>query len=96
MKYTITKNNLHLVDSYAVGKRYFSRELARIKGIHPNSDVWLRSYRSMEREWSVHNALYALGLFRARTKDVDINYKQKWYAKVGYAIVGTIVYPFIH
>ena len=95
MKYTITKNNLHLVDSYAVGKRYFSRELARIKGIHPNSDVWLRSYRSMEREWATHNALYALHLFRSRTKDVDLNYPQRWYMKVAYAVVGTIVYPFI-
>lgn len=96
MRYTITKNNLHLVDSYKVSKQYFSREFARIKGIHPNSDVWLRSYRSMELEWATHNALYALHLFRSRTKDMDINCPQKWYAKVAYAVVGTIVWPFIN
>lgn len=96
MKYTITQSNLHLVDSYKVSKRYFDRELARIKGLHPNSDVWLRSFCSMRKELATHNALYDLGLFRSRTKDCDINYPLKWYMEVAYAVVGTIVYPFIH
>ena len=95
MRYTITKDNLHLVDSHKVIKRVFDRELSRIKGLHPNSDVWLRSFRSMRKEWATHNALYALGLFRKRTKDCDLNYPQRWYAKVAYSILGTLVYPFI-
>lgn len=95
MKYTITQSNLHLVDSHKVSKRYFDRELARIKGLHPTSNVWLRSFRSMRKEWATHNALYAAGLFRQRTKDCDLNYPLKWYMQVAYAVVGTIVYPFI-
>lgn len=95
MKYTITQSNLHLVDSHKVSKRYFDRELARIKGLHPSSDVWLRGERSLEREWATHNALYVLHLFRSRTKDCDLNHPQKWYARVAYAVAGTLVWPFI-
>ena len=95
MKYTITQSNLHLVDSYKVSKRSFDRELSRIKGLHPTSNVWLRSFRSMRKEWATHNALYALGLFRQRTKDCDLNYPQRWYVKAAYSSFGTIVYPFI-
>lgn len=95
MRYTITQSNLHLVDSYKVVKRKFDRELAQIKGLHPNSDVWKRSFRSIRMEWATHNALYALHLFRSRTKDCDLNYPQKWYARVAYAVAGTLVWPFI-
>ena len=95
MRYTITDNNLHLVDSYKVSKDKYDRELGRIKAFHPNSSVWNRSFRSMELEWATHNALYYLHLFRSRTKDTDLNYPQKWYAKVAYFIVGNIVWLFI-
>lgn len=33
--------------------------------------------------------------FRSRTKDVDLNYPQRWYVKAAYSIFGTLVYPFI-
>lgn len=95
MKYTITSDNLHLIDSYKVSKRYFERELARIKGLHPGSEVCHRSFGSIKKEWATHNALYDMHLFRSRTKDADINYPLKWYMAVAYAVVGTIVYPFI-
>ena len=95
MKYTITKSNLHLVDSYKVSKTKFEGELAKIKGLHSNSNVWLRSTRSLCNEWGCHNLCYALHIFRSHTKDVDLNYPQKWYEKLGYGILGPIAKIFI-
>jgi len=95
MKYTITNNNLHLVDSYKISKNRFDGELNRIRGIHPSSQVWKRKRYAMKLEWATHNGLYALGIKRDHTKDVDINYPQKWYAKIGYFFVGCCVWLFI-
>lgn len=95
MTYKITTSNLHIEDSYLIEKRLFSRRLNSIKAIHPNSDVWKRSMKSLEREWAVHNALYSLGIEKERTRSVDLNYPQKWYVKFAYAVAGYILWPFI-
>lgn len=92
-KYTITKNNLHIVDSCQVSKKNFGRTLTSIKNFHPKSDVWKRSDKSLKREWAVHNFSYSLGLFRSRTKDVDLNYPNRWAWL--YNIVGALVWIFI-
>ena len=94
-KYTISKNNLHIPDSYKIGKRKFYSTLAQIKGIHQESEVWKRSLKSLSREWACHNALYALHLFRSHTKDVDLNYPLKWYVKISYNVAGLIFWPWI-
>jgi hypothetical protein len=47
------------------------------------------------REWAAHNALHALGIFRSRTAHTDFNWPQKWYFRIGYAIAGALVWPFI-
>ena len=73
MNYTITKGNLHIVDSYKVPKARFEGELAKIKALHPQSDVWLRSMRSLRREWVTHNLCYALHIYRSHTADVDLS-----------------------
>lgn len=52
IKYKITKSNLHIPDPYLIEKKKFSRILAQIKGIHPDSDVWKRSFLSLSREWA--------------------------------------------
>lgn len=93
--FTITDNNLHIERSYRYYKKSFRDVFDWARTENPASNVWKRSFWSLEREWATHNALYALGIARERTADVDLNYPQKWYARVGYAIVGTIVWPFI-
>jgi len=95
MKYTITKDNLRIFDSYLVRKKNFQGRLNSIKAIHSNSDIWKRSPRSMRMEWATHNGLYAMGILRDKTKDVDLNYPQKWYAKIGYALCGNLFWLFI-
>ena len=95
MQYTISPNNIHLKASFKVGKKDFERELRAIQAEHPECYVWNRSIGSLVREWAVHNALHALGIYRGQTGDTDLNWPQKWYFRIGYAVAGWLVWPFI-
>lgn len=87
--------NIKLLDCYKYSKKEYDPQLNRIMGLHPTCEVWKRSRRSLKKEWATHSALYKLGLWKNRTKDVDLNFPLKWYAKIGYAIFGTVVWPFL-
>ena len=94
--YTVSPNNIHLESSFKVGKHAFDRELAAMREQHPESLVWKnRSIKSLKREWAAHNAFYALGIFRSRTSHTDLNWPQNWLIRLGYAVIGPIVWPFI-
>lgn len=88
----ITTNNIHIEDSYSVNHKDFKDILLRFKCDY--CEVYKRWMWSLQTEWAVHNVLYKLGLWRERTKDVDLDYPQKWYIETLYVIFGTIVYPF--
>lgn len=92
IEHTITRNNIHIVDSYTVRYSCDMQEyLYAFYLENPNSDVWNRSFDSMIREWLTHNFFYSLHLFRSRTKDADLNYPLTWYEKLGYTIIGGIL-----
>ena len=94
--YTISPNNIHLESSFLVRKEAFERELLAMREKYPDSMVWKnRSLKSLVREWAAHNALFALGIFRSRTCHTDLNWPQRWVFRIGYAIIGRVVWPFI-
>jgi len=95
MQYHVSPNDIQLKSSFKVKKEAFERELAKIREKHPKCRVWKRSMLSLKLEWAAHNALYALGVLRDRTKDTDLNWPQPWYIRLGYAILGTLAWPFI-
>ena len=95
MQYHISSNDLQLKSSFKVKKKDFERELAKIREKHPRSRVWKRSLLSLKLEWAAHNALHALGILHSRTKDTDLNWPQPWYIRLGYAVLGTLAWPFI-
>lgn len=95
MQYEVSDNNIHLKSSYEVSKEDYERVLAAIRDQYPDCRVWNRSIRSLMREWATHNAFHALGFIRKKTADTDLNWPQKWYTRIGYAIAGAIVWPFI-
>lgn len=66
------KMNLHLENSYLVTD---IKEMKRIIAEHLADGTLspLRTARSYLHEWYAHNRLYAYGLFRSHTKDVDLN-----------------------
>lgn len=74
MKYTITADNLHIVDSWKVSKKDMDSVLSKIWNKHPNSRVWKRTPFSLRMEWVCHNFLFSIGYKRARTTDVDLDY----------------------
>lgn len=74
MEYTLTANNLHLVDSYKVRKWNMRKELKRIKYNDPTPTmVFKRCLCSLKLEWICHNFLYKIGYQRERTKDADLD-----------------------
>ena len=73
MLYSITSNNLHIINSFDYCKEEMIPTLFKICCRHANSQVWQRSITSLENEWCVHNALYRLHILRSRTADVDLN-----------------------
>ncbi len=74
MLYSITSNNLHIINSYDYRKDEMLGVLFKICYLHTDSKVWMRSFCSLKNEWCVHNALYRLHLLRSHTADVDLNY----------------------
>lgn len=95
MEFIVSNTNVHIEDSWRVSKTIMESELRFIRLNQPNSQVWLRSLHSLKMEWCTHNLLYALGIKRCHTVDVDLNYPQEWYVKLIYAVVGPIAYLFI-
>lgn len=77
-EYTYTENNVHIEDSCTVGKKDMEGALLAIQIAHPELAVWQRSIKSLKREWATHNLCYMLGLWRSRTKDVDLNQPNRW------------------
>lgn len=73
MLYSITKTNLHIVNSFAYAQDEMDEALTFVLDRHPDSLVWTRSFQSLTAEWAVHNALYRLHILRSHTADVDLN-----------------------
>jgi hypothetical protein len=94
-EYSVSENNIHVELSFRVRKDDFEGELKALREQHPESQVWNRSMDSLKREWATHNAFHAMGIFRSRTAHMDLNWPQPWYIRLGYAVIGKVVWPFI-
>ena len=92
MRYIVTLNNIRVEDGWEMPCRGMRSALESIKANQPNNVTDNRSIYSLWCEWTVHNVLYRLGLWRERTKDVDMEYpcKLEW----AYLILGSLIYPF--
>ena len=89
--YIVSDNNIYINNSYSYSKKSFSTVYSVLRSLYPDNAVLVnRSDYSLSCEWATHNLLYDLHIFRARTANVDLNYPQKWYEKIGYFLVGSI------
>lgn len=94
--FVVTEDNIHILDSYLYRKETFKVVFSYLREYYPTCKVLLnRSNCSMSMEWAVHNLLYNIGIAKARTKDVDLDYPQKWYYKIIYTLLGPIAWLFI-
>lgn len=57
---------------------------------YPNTNTWKRTNKSLIREWRAHNLLYDFNYERARTKDVDLDYPERWKTQVAYFILSLL------
>ena len=94
MEYSVVKNCITIKDSYKISKTEFDEKIKYLRSNYI-SDVFKRSNFSLKMEWAVHNLLYNLGIFKKRTKDVDMEYPLSWCLKIGYTIFGLISWLFI-
>lgn len=85
----VWKNLIWIENGYEINRKRDMRTLLeRTKTIYPECAVFNRSYFSLMCEWKAHNRLYKLGMWKSHTKDVDLEYPQKWYYKIIYFILG--------
>lgn len=90
----VSKNNIHIEDSYKVNKKEDMQiVLTDIRADYSleESDVLKRTDSSLIKEWHVHNVIYNLHLFRTHTKDVDLNYPQSKIIEIAYSVAYFIV-----
>lgn len=89
--FIITDNNIHITASCAYSKKSFDDVFYFLRQHYPSNAVLVnRNNYSLSCEWATHNLLWDLHIFRSHTADVDLNYPQKWYEKIGYFLVGSI------
>ena len=88
---TTTPNNTHIENSYLVKSRKDMREILYFIELNSQYDDAIRRIplATMLREWRAHNLLYALGIARKRTKDVDLN-ETKWYVRAAYFVLSSM------
>lgn len=94
MIYKVSKNNIHMENSYEVTNKFtMDNILYDIREDYADEcDVLQnRTNESMINEWVGHNNLYKLHLFRSHTKDVDLNWPQKWYEPIVWWLLSRIV-----
>ncbi len=92
----VTDNNIHITDSAFLSKHDADVLLYRVTADYPTCSVVVnRSHGSMMREWAAHTLLYKLHILRSHTKDVDLNYPQRWWVSLAYNIFGAIALIFL-
>lgn len=94
--YYISDNNIHIYYSYKYTQDEFRTAIMHLRYMYPNNSVLCnRSDSSLMREWAAHTLLWKLNCYRSRTADVDLNYPQKWYVKLGYFLFGNFALLFL-
>lgn len=93
----VTENNIHITDSSFLSEREADDLLDCIAAEYPTCSVVVnRSHGSMIREWAAHTLLYKLHILRSHTKDVDLNYPQRWWVSLAYNVFGAIALIFLN
>ena len=88
ISYKILTNRIKIIDSYKITDR--SRMVEIIYAIqyrHPEIK-FNRGYSELVHEWVAHNRLYKWKIRTDKTKDVDLEFKENWFNRFIYGILG--------
>lgn len=87
IQYKISTNNIHIINSFQYTTRKEMKKIIQyLKELYPNNIVFKRPISSL----SSHNLLYKVKIARHRTKDLDLEYPQKWYYKITYFLLSLL------
>ena len=81
----ITKNNIHIHDSYKITDN--KEKVAMLNEIYSRLEHFPRSFKSALREWKAHNVFYKLHLFRKSSMHTDIEAKPLLICRICYFIL---------
>jgi hypothetical protein len=89
IKAYLNEFSTHIENSYKIKKEKEMKYIISYLKDHTNESyaIHKESMNNMLKEWKAHNILYKIGLFRNRTRSVDLNIDNKWYIKLIYAIL---------
>ena len=96
LKVHISEDNTTIFDSYKVKSPKDMKSIIYYIKENASDDMAInkRNASSMIYEWRTHNLFYSLGILRDRTKDVDLNINQPWYAKALYFVLSPLYLHF--
>lgn len=90
--YTLTKNNVRIVDSYKICKK--AEMNAIVKLIRAEAKklgfTYSRSNSSWVTEWRAHNYMYDKGVSRAQTGSVDLNENEGRLTLASYKVMSAL------
>lgn len=86
---SVSPSNVHIENSFEVkSKTDMYYIIKHIKEKYPEHNINKLSDFILVQEWASHNLCYIFNIYRNRTKDVDLNYTNKWYLKIPYVCIG--------
>lgn len=84
----VSSLNIHVENSFLVQRRDdIKRMIKYIKNEYPEHPTFKHSEKVLVAEWCVHNLLYNFGLFKERTKHVDLNSNKTILEKWAYLFI---------
>lgn len=83
----ILSNRIKIIDSYKITDRDRMKQIIyAIQYNHPEVK-FNRDINDLVHEWVAHNKLYKWKIKRNMTKDVDLEYEEKWYYRLIYKML---------
>lgn len=82
-------DNTHIENSYKIKRIKDMRNVLELIRMDCSNETLLIHKLKMStqiHEWRAHNLLFALGIARKRTKDVDLNF-ESWWRRIGYFVL---------
>ena len=93
LEISVSENNVNIKNSFKVkSKKDMYEIIKRIKENNPSNRIVNLSNFLLVQEWASHNLCYQLGLYKGRTRDVDLDANKPWYIKIVYGIFGFLYF----
>lgn len=87
VKIQYNSENVKIIDSYKIINKEYMEVILKAF-IEKTGYKSKRSIKSWIKEWTAHNRLYRLGLYKSHTEDTDLEENEKIHRLLIYQILG--------